>query len=50
MLGQNAAVGNAELDHQFFFVVVAHQCDVHETLPFLGGAKSLPRLLDMVVE
>ena len=29
VLGQNAAVCGAELDHQFLFVVVGDQCDIH---------------------
>ena len=29
VLGQDAAVSSAELDHQFLLMVVAHQCDVH---------------------
>ena len=29
VLGQNAAVSGAELDHQFLFVVVSDQCDIH---------------------
>ena len=29
MLGQDAAVGNAELHHQFFFTVVAQKGDIH---------------------
>ena len=29
VLGQNAAVSGAELDHQFLFVVVCHESDVH---------------------
>ena len=37
VLGENAAVGNAELDHELLFVVVAHQSDVHMTPSFLGG-------------
>ena len=27
--GQNAGVSRAELDHQFLFVVVCHESDVH---------------------
>ena len=36
VLGEDAAVGNAELDHQFFFVIVAHQGNIHADRPFYG--------------
>ncbi len=39
MLGQNAAVGDTELDHQFFFVVVAHEGNIHADRPFYGVAQ-----------
>jgi hypothetical protein len=29
MLGQNARIGQTKLFHQFFFVVMAHQGDIH---------------------
>ena len=32
MFGKNAAVGDAELNHQFFFPVVCHQRNVHALL------------------
>ena len=31
VLGENAAVGNAELHHQLFFPVMAHQGNIHRT-------------------
>ena len=36
MLRQNAAVGDTELNHQFFFPVVCHQSNVHGYTPFLN--------------
>ena len=36
VLGQNAAVCGAELDHQFLFVVVGDQCDIHGGTSFRG--------------
>ena len=30
MLGQDAAIGGAELDHEFLAVVVSDQCDIHD--------------------
>ena len=33
MLGQDAAVCDAELDHQLFFSVMSHQCNIHTLSP-----------------
>ena len=30
---EDAAIGDAELDHQFLFVVVCHESDIHITAP-----------------
>ena len=40
MLGKYAAVCDAELDHQFLFSVVCHQCNVHSLLRFSSGYPS----------
>lgn len=45
VLGQDAAVGGAELDHQLLAVVVCHQCNIHRKAPFIissSGAFSGP--------
>ena len=33
VLGQDAAVGDAELDHEFLLAVLCHEGDVHVTDP-----------------
>ena len=41
VLGQDAAVSDAELHHQFFFSIVAHQCDVHSIRSFFEFKKTI---------
>jgi hypothetical protein len=33
VLGENACISGAELDHEFLFVVMGHQCDIHGYRP-----------------
>ena len=40
VLGQHAAVGDAELHHQLFFVVVTHDRDIHIGHPFTLASRS----------
>ncbi len=43
MPGENSAIGNAELHHQFLLVVVTHESDVHGVHPFVNEDAAVGR-------